>query len=59
MDNPEIPYRIITEDDYEAVSGQKIYYLTLVIDLKYDGENQVIVYRITFNRDGILKVDSL
>ncbi len=59
MDNPEIPFRMLTGDGYEELSGQKVYYLTFVIDLKYDGENQVTVYRVTFNRSGILKVDSL
>jgi len=58
MDNPEIPFRTLTREGYDEISGQKIYYLTLVIDLKYDTENQVNVYRITFNRSGILKVDS-
>ena len=50
---------MLTGDGYEELSGQKVYYLTFVIDLKYDGENQVTVYRVTFNRSGILKVDSL
>lgn len=59
MDNPEIPFRMLTGNGYEELSGQKVYYLTFVIDLKYDGENQVTVYRVTFNRSGILKVDSL
>jgi hypothetical protein len=59
MDNPEIPFRMLAGDDYEELSGQKVYYLTFVIDLKYDGENQVTVYRVTFNRSGILKVDSI
>jgi hypothetical protein len=59
MDNPEIPFRTLSGDGYEELGGQKVYYLTFVIDLKYDGENQVTVYRVTFNRSGILKVDSL
>jgi hypothetical protein len=58
MDNPEIPFRRLTEDGYVEISGQKIYYMTMVIDLRYNGENQNNVYRITFNRSGILKVDS-
>ena len=59
MDNPEIPFRTLTDDGYEELDGQKVYYLTFVIDLKYDGENQLTLYRVTFNRSGILKVDSL
>jgi len=57
MDNPEIPYRTLTAGGYSETSGQKTYYLTLVIDLKYDGENEINVYRVTFNRSGILKVE--
>jgi hypothetical protein len=59
MDNPEIPFRTLAGDDYEEISGQKVYYLTFVIDVRFDGENQVTLYRVTFNRSGILKVDSL
>jgi hypothetical protein len=59
MDNPEIPFRTLSGDGYEEINGQKVYYLAFVIDLKYDGENQVTAYRVTFNRSGILKVDSL
>jgi len=59
MDNPEIPFRILAGDDFEEISGQKVYYLTFVINVRYDGENQVYLYRVTFNRSGILKVDSL
>jgi hypothetical protein len=59
MDNPEIPFRTLTGDGYEELDGQKVYYLTFVIDLKYDGENQLTLYRVTFNRSGILKIDSL
>jgi len=59
MDNPEIPFKTLTDNGYEELDGQKVYYLTFVIDLKYDGENQLTLYRVTFNRSGILKVDSL
>ena len=59
MDNPEIPFRMLTGDSFEELSGQKVYYLTFVIDLKYDGERQLTMYRVTFNRSGILKIDSL
>ncbi len=55
---PEIPFRRLTDDGYVEISGQKIYYMTMVIDLRYNGERQNNVYRITFNRSGILKVDS-
>ncbi len=58
-DNPEIPFRTLAGEDFEELAGQKVYYLTFVIDLKYDGENQLTLYRVTFNRSGILKVDSL
>ena len=59
MDNPEIPFRMLAGDSFEELSGQKVYYLTFVIDLKFDGESQLTMYRVTFNRSGILKVDSL
>ncbi len=59
MDNPEIPFRTLSGEGFAESSGQKVYYLTFVIDLKYDGENQVTVYRVIFNREGILEVVSL
>ncbi|MEZ5021343.1 MAG: hypothetical protein R2756_14710 [Bacteroidales bacterium] len=59
MDNPEIPFRTLSGEGFADSSGQKVYYLTFVIDLKYDGENQVTVYRVIFNREGILEVVSL
>jgi hypothetical protein len=59
MDNPEIPFRNLSGDGFEESNGQKVYYLTFVIDLKYDGENQVTVYRVIFNREGILKAVQL
>jgi len=58
MDNPEIPLRYLTDDGYEEIRGEKVYYLTMVINLKYDGETHYNAYRVTFNRSGILNVEA-
>ena len=57
MDNPEIPLRYLTDDGYEEMKGEKVYYLTLVINLKYEEETHYNSYRVTFNRSGILNVE--
>lgn len=56
MDNPEIPIRRLTDVEYEEVNGEKAYYLNLVINLRYAGENQYNLYRVAFNRTGILNI---
>ena len=59
MDNPEIPVRHLTESGYEETRGQKVYFLTLIINLNYDGEVHNNAYRVTFSRSGILKVENV
>jgi hypothetical protein len=60
MDDPYVPLYVITpEGDYDEVTGEKIYYLNFVIQLKY-GEKEVFKrYRLVFNRTGINEIEEL
>ncbi len=60
MDDPSVPLYVISKDDnYEEVSGNKVYYLNYIIQFKY-GENKYYKrYRIVFNRNGIQEIEEL
>lgn len=60
MDDPFVPLYVITpEGEYEEVTGEKIYYLNFIMQLKY-GENEFFKrYRLVFNRMGINEIEEL
>lgn len=58
MDNPEVPlFGNINGEDFEIVSGEKIYYINFVIQCKYEEQSEYRRYRIMCNRDGIKEVE--
>jgi len=59
MDNAEFPLYDITEDeDIEIVSGEKIYYLNLILQASEDLHWGYKRYRVVFNRKGIHKIET-
>lgn len=53
MDNPEIPLYLVDHNNYEIISGEKVYFMNLVISYQFEGNIQYSRYRLVFNRDGI------
>lgn len=60
MDNPKIPLSTITDDGtIGTVYGDKIYYMNMVIQLKHEEQLEYKRYRMIFNREGIMDIESL
>lgn len=60
MDDPYVPLYVVSpERDYEEVTGEKIYYLNFVIQLKYGEQESFKRYRLVFNRTGINEIEEL
>lgn len=59
MDNPEIPLYYLKDDEFEKLSGEKIYFINMVLRFKLDDETSYRRYRIIFNRRGIKKVEKV
>lgn len=59
MDNPEIPLYILKDDSYEKISGEKVYFINMIIRYEVAEESKYSRYRIIFNRRGIKKVVKL
>lgn len=58
MDNPHVPLYIADpEADYKIIDGEKIYYINLLLRYKYKEEIELKRYRISFNREGIQKLE--
>lgn len=53
MDNPEIPLYLVDHNNYEIISGEKVYFMNLLISYQFEGNIQYSRYRLVFNRDGI------
>jgi len=59
MDNPEKPLYYLNEDSFEKLSGEKVYFMNMVLRFKLDDETSYRRYRIIFNRRGIKKVEKV
>ncbi|RXQ90344.1 hypothetical protein EO244_13110 [Ancylomarina salipaludis] len=59
MDNPEIPLYYLNDDEFEKLSGEKVYFMNMVLRFKLDDETAYRRYRIIFNRRGIKKVEKV
>jgi hypothetical protein len=59
MDNPEVPL-FFTADDGEQrlVRGDKVYYLNFVMQCRYEEQLEYKRYRVIFNRNGIIDLES-
>lgn len=57
MDNPDQPLNIIREDGSVAeIMSKKIYYLNIVIQVRYEDQIKYKRFRLTLSRDGIMEV---
>jgi hypothetical protein len=59
MDNPEVPL-FATEDShpgYSVVKGEKIYYINMIIQLRYQEQSELLRYRLAFNRNGLRSIE--
>ena len=59
MDNPEKPLYYLEGDEFERLSGEKVYFVNMVLRFKLDDETSYRRYRIIFNRRGIKKVEKV
>ncbi|MDQ1770690.1 hypothetical protein GQR60_05895 [Labilibaculum sp. A4] len=59
MDNPEIPLYYLKDDDFEKISGEKVYFVNMIFRFKLDNQTSYRRYRIIFNRRGIKKVEKV
>ena len=60
MDNAQIPvYAHKSDNNYELVEGEKVYYLNFVIQCKYDNQSEYKRYKICLNRKGIKEIITL
>ncbi len=60
MDDPEVPLFILSdENEYEEISGIKIYYINFIMQLCHGSTEVYKRYRIAFNRTGIKEVEEL
>ena len=59
MDNPKVPAYILSDDSYDNIMGDKLYYINLIMKFQDDTESNYRRYRIVFNREGIRKVEKL
>ncbi|HMM12495.1 MAG TPA: hypothetical protein PKE03_10420 [Bacteroidales bacterium] len=58
MDNPEVPLFVPDEDKFYAiVPGEKIYYLNLIMQMKYEDQTKYKRFRIILNRKGIKHIE--
>lgn len=59
MDNPEVPLFTGDEKNYFAIiKGEKIYYLNLIMQLRHEDATTYKRYRVVFNRNGILNIET-
>lgn len=59
MDNPEVPLHYLGVGNRPLlVNGEKIYYLNLIMQLRYEGQITYKRYRLVVNRDGIKQVET-
>lgn len=59
MDNPEVPL-FATEDGhpgYSIVKGEKIYYINMIMQLRYQEQSELLRYRLAFNRNGLRSIE--
>ena len=59
MDDPQVPVYVLNEQGYGNIMGDKLYYINLIMEFKYEETTDYHRYRIIFNRDGIKKVEKL
>lgn len=60
MDNPQQDLQMITPDGtVQEVVSQKIYYINIIIQVRYDDNVEYKRFRITVSRDGIQGVEAL
>ena len=60
MDNPEVPLYVIDQDNQASrIMGTKLYFLNIVLQYKPYDEEQLIRYRIAFNREGIKSITKM
>lgn len=60
MDNPEFPlFYPDSENGYKIIKGEKMYYLNFILQMQHDSQFSLKRYRISFNRNGIKKIENL
>ena len=59
MDNPEIPLFALddSEQGYSMVKAEKLYYLNLILQFRYEDQAELQRYRIGFNRNGLQSIE--
>ncbi len=60
MDNPRIP--LFTLDDHNnitVIKGNKLYYINIIMQFKYEDQTDYKRFRIACNRSGIMKIEEI
>lgn len=59
MDNPEIPLFVMEDNNlgYTVVKGEKIYYINMILQLRYMDQSELHRYRLAFNRSGLRSIE--
>ena len=59
MDNPEIPLFVMEDNNlgYTVVKGEKIYYINVILQLRYMDQSELHRYRLAFNRSGLRSIE--
>jgi hypothetical protein len=60
MDNPRVPlYVLDNEDNIDIIKANKVYYINIVMQFRYENKIDYKRFRIACNRSGILKIEEL
>ncbi len=59
MDNPEVPLHFMDEHNNPVlVNAEKIYYINIIMQLRYQEQMEYRRYRLVVNRDGIKDIET-
>ncbi|MEE4177718.1 MAG: hypothetical protein V2I46_09430 [Bacteroides sp.] len=60
MDNPEVP--LFAPDDnalgYSVIKAEKLYFLNMILQFRYEDQTELKRYRIGFNRNGLKTIEN-
>jgi hypothetical protein len=59
MDNPEVPLFAMDDNPsgYTIVRGEKIYYINMILQLRFHEQSELLRYRLAFNRNGLKSIE--
>lgn len=59
MDNPEVPLYFLDENDNpHVINAEKIYYINIIMQFRYEEQLEYKRYRLVVNREGIKNIET-